>query len=146
LLVGVSAAFLVLAVLVSVSLYLGERPAGTSTPPSTSSASKTAIITIPQGSFNPPPGFNTTALLANTYHYPFNFTVVVGINNTVKWVNDDQVEHNVSSFLVPPGATTFDSDLIQPHDNYSVTLTVAGVYKYTCIWHPWLAGEITVKA
>jgi plastocyanin len=136
---------LVLAVLISVSLYPGLRPFGTSTP-STSSASKTTTITIPQGSFNPPAGFTTKALLNGTYHYPFNFTVVVGYNNTIKWVNDDQVEHNVSSFLVPPGATTFDSDLIQPHDNYSVTLTVPGVYKYTCIWHPWLAGEITVKA
>jgi plastocyanin len=142
---GISAGLLVLAILISVSLYLGWRPAGPSTP-STSSAGKTTVITIPQGSFNPPPGFNTTALLANTYHYPFNFTVVVGFNNTIEWVNDDQVEHNVSSFLVPPGAATFDSDLIQPHANYSVTLTAPGVYKYTCIWHPWLAGEITVKA
>jgi plastocyanin len=143
LLAGISASFLVLAILISASLYLGWRPLGPSTP---SSASKTTIITIPQGSFNEPAGFTTTALLANTYDYPFNFTVVVGLNNTVKWVNDDQVEHNVSSFLVPPGATAFDSDLIQPHSTYSITLTVPGVYKYTCIWHPWLAGEITVKA
>jgi plastocyanin len=143
-LAGVSASFLVLAALISVSLYLGWRPLGPSTP-SAGSASKT-MITIPQGSFNPPTGFTTTALLANTYHYPFNFTVVVGVNNTVEWVNGDQVEHNVSSFLVPPGAAAFDSDLIQPHGSYSITLTVPGVYKYTCIWHPWLAGEITVKA
>jgi plastocyanin len=145
-LAGISAAFLVLAALVSVSLYLGWLPILGPSTSSTSSASETTIITIPQGSFDPPPGFNTTALLANTYHYPFNFTVVVGLNNTVKWVNDDQVEHNVSSFLVPPGAATFDSDLIQPHGSYSLTLTVPGVYKYTCIWHPSLAGEITVKA
>ncbi|HVB95805.1 MAG TPA: hypothetical protein VND41_04300 [Nitrososphaerales archaeon] len=144
-LAGISAAFLVLAIVISVSLYLGWRPVGPSTP-STNSASKTTIITIPQGSFNAPAGFTTTALLNDTYRYPFNFTVVVGFNNTVEWVNDDQVEHNVSSFLVPPGAGTFDSDLIQPHGIYSVTLTVPGVYKYTCIWHPWLAGEITVKA
>ena len=85
-------------------------------------------------------------LIAGGYHYPFNFTVVIGSNNTVEWVNNDQVEHNVSSFLVPSGATSFNSDLIQPKSDYSVTLTVPGVYKYTCIWHPWLAGEITVKA
>jgi plastocyanin len=145
LLAGISAVVLVLAIIVSVSLYYGWRPIGSSTP-NTTSASKTTIITIPAGSFNEPLGFTTTALLNNTYHYPFNFTVIVGYNNTIKWVNDDQVEHNVSSFLVPPGATTFDSDLIQPNGSYSVTLTVPGVYKYTCIWHPWLAGEITVKA
>ena len=142
-LAGISAVFLVLVIVTSVSLYLGWRPLGPST---LSSAIKTTIVTIPQGSFDAPLGFTTPSLLNGSYHYLFNFTVVVGVNNTVKWVNNDKVEHNVSSFLVPPGAATFDSDLIQPHDNYSVTLTVPGVYKYTCIWHPWLAGEITVKA
>ena len=144
-LTGVFATILVAAILVSAFLYLGGRPAGTLAQ-STSSPSKTTVITIPAGSFNQPPGFNTTVLIAGGYHYPFNFTVVIGSNNTVEWVNNDQVEHNVSSFLVPSGATSFNSDLIQPKSDYSVTLTVPGVYKYTCIWHPWLAGEITVKA
>ena len=84
--------------------------------------------------------------MTGSYRFPFNFTVVVGSNNTIEWVNDDSVAHTVSSFLVPMGAAAFNSDFIQPKGNFSVNLTVPGVYKYTCIWHPWLAGEITVKA
>jgi hypothetical protein len=138
-------AAIAIAILLAVSLYIEGRPAGTSL--STSSSDKTTLISIPPGSgIEPSGGFNTTTLVTGTYQFPFNFTVVLGSNNTVEWVNNDTVEHTVSSFLVPSGASPFNSDFIQPKGNFTVDLTVPGVYKYTCIWHPWLAGEITVKA
>ena len=104
------------------------------------------VISIPKGSFAEPVGFNVTNLLTGAYHYRFNFTVAIGVNNTVEWVNNDTVEHTVSAFIVPRGVVPFNSGLIPSGKTFSVTFTVPGIYKYTCIWHPWLAGQITVKA
>jgi len=104
------------------------------------------VITIPKGSYIHPAGFNVTQLLTNTYHYPFNVTVTIGVNNLIQWVNDDTVDHTVSAFIAPTGGPMFNSGLILPGKTFSATLTVPGVYKYTCSWHQWLAGQITVKS
>ncbi len=103
------------------------------------------VVSIPKGSSIHPLGFNLTQLLTNTYRFPFNFTVIIGVNNTVEWVNNDVVEHTVTAFIGPPGASMFNSGLILPGKSYSVTLTIPGIYKYTCAWHQWLAGQINVK-
>jgi plastocyanin len=105
-----------------------------------------AQITIPNDAHEEPTGFNVTELLTGAYRYPFNFTVVIGVNNTIVWLNNDSVDHTVESFVVPTGAASFGSGLIPPKGEFSTTLTVAGVYKYSCIWHPWLSGEVTVKS
>lgn len=103
------------------------------------------VIHIPKGSSIPPPNWhNFTDLSSPTFHYPFQFTVVIGTNNTIEWVNDDNIAHTVTSLQVPSGAATFNSALINPGSTYQTTLTVVGVYKYTCAWHNWLAGIITV--
>ena len=113
--------------------------------PQKSSAPMT-MIHIPKGSSFPPPNWhNFTDLSSPTFHYPFNFTVVIGTNNTIEWINDDGIAHTVTSLQVPSGASTFNSGLINPGKTFTDTLTIAGVYKYTCAWHNWLAGVITVK-
>lgn len=104
------------------------------------------VIRIPKGAESAEPiGFNFTFLTSPKFQYPVNVTVVIGVNNFVQWVNDDGVAHTVSAFIAPQGATLFNSGLIQPGKTFSVPLTVPGVYKYTCLWHQWLAGQITVK-
>jgi hypothetical protein len=103
------------------------------------------VISIPKGSAIHPLGFNLTQLLTNTYHFPFNFTVVIGVNNTIEWINNDVVEHTVTAFIGPAGSSMFNSGLILPGKSFSATLTVPGIYKYTCAWHQWLAGQISVK-
>ena len=103
------------------------------------------VITIPKGSYIHPAGFNVTQLLTNTYKFPFNVTVTIGVNNTVRWVNDDTVDHTVSAFIAPAGGLMFNSGLIPPGKVFTATLTVPGVYKYTCSWHQWLAGQVTVE-
>lgn len=115
---------------------------------STSTVSKMNVleIQIPPHSTVPPPGFNVTNLLTGSFRYLFNYTVVIGVNNTIRWVNKDFVDHTASSFVVPSGAEQFNSGLIKPNGTYSTVLAVPGVYKYTCIWHPFLAGEIRVMA
>jgi hypothetical protein len=103
------------------------------------------VINIPKGSAIRPLGFNLTQILTNTYHFPFNFSITLGVNNTVEWVNNDVVEHTVTAYIAPPGASMFNSGLILPGKSFSVTLTIPGIYKYTCAWHQWLAGQINVR-
>ena len=113
----------------------------------TTSARITVVdVQIPPHSSVPPPGFNISKLLTGDFKYIFNYTVVIGINNTVRWVNKDSIDHTVSSFIIPDGAEQFNSGLIPPDGDFSTTLVVPGVYKYTCMWHPFLAGEIRVRA
>ena len=128
--------FIVAVALLGVS-YLNQSPGR---------SGKTISITIPAGANVVPHGFNVTDLLNGRYHYPWNTTVVLGVNNTISWDNADDEAHTVSSFIVPSGAAAFNSNLIAPGQTFSVKLNVPGSYKYTCMWHPWLAGEIVVKS
>src|SRR5467141_1355721 len=107
------------------------------------------MITIPQGSYIEPSGFNTTRFqeyfATGPYPYPINITVTIGVNNTIEWVNKDTQAHTATSIVSPQGAS-FNSELILPGRTFSVTLTTLGTYRYTCAWHNWLAGQIIVKA
>ncbi len=79
---------------------------------------------------------------------PKTITVVIGVNNTIKWTNDDSTAHTVVSTSVPSGAQSFGSSsaLIQPGGTFTVTLTVAGTYQYHCSIHPSnMMGTIVVK-
>ena len=130
----------VLAVAVAGYIYLTSLPAHNS---------GVTMITIPQGSYIEPSGFNTTRFqeyfATGPYPYPINITVTIGINNTIEWVNKDTQAHTATSIVSPQGAS-FNSELILPGRTFSVTLTTPGTYRYTCAWHNWLAGQIIVKA
>ncbi len=104
------------------------------------------VVHIPLNSSVAPSGWtNYTELSSPSFHYPFNLALTIGVNNTILWINDDTVAHTVTSFQVPTGASSFNSNLIYPGKTFTTTLTLPGVYKYFCSWHNWLAGEITVK-
>jgi plastocyanin len=103
------------------------------------------MIHIPKGSGIPPPNWvDFRNLTSPTFHYR-NTTVTIGVNNTMEWVNDDNEAHTVTSFQVPTGASTFNSGFVFPGKTFIMTLTVPGVYRYVCVWHNWLAGQIIVK-
>jgi len=106
------------------------------------------MINIPQGSYMPPPGFNTTRFqeffATGPYPYPVNLTVTIGVDNTIEWVNKDTQAHTATA-IVSPQQPLFNSGLILPGKTFSITLTVPGTYRYTCAWHNWLAGQIIVK-
>ena len=118
---------------------------------SSSSSAKPAVtvIRIPKNSSTEPTGFNVQDFQANfvngTYPFPFNISVTTGVNNTIEWVNDDTVGHTVTALVAPLGALKFNSGIIFSGKTFSATLTIAGVYRYTCAWHQWLAGQIIVK-
>jgi plastocyanin len=82
---------------------------------------------------------------------PVTVTVVVGVNNTIVWTNQDSVIHNVD-FQSGPAGFTFPVNW-QPLPNLKngqstnpITLTVPGTYTYVCDYHSWMKATIIVVA
>jgi len=75
---------------------------------------------------------------------PASFTVKVG--STVTWANNDTATHTVTSTSAPAGAKSFDSGNLPYGNKFSVTFTLAGMYKYYCSNHPSMTGIIVVTA
>lgn len=76
---------------------------------------------------------------------PATITVVIGVNNTIVWNDQDGIQHTVTSTSVPSGAQRFDSGIMNEGQTFTVTLTVPGVYHYDCAIHPdWMRGTIDV--
>jgi plastocyanin len=76
---------------------------------------------------------------------PDSITLVVGVNNTVTWTNNDSVHHTVTSTSAPTGGD-FNSGNMQPAATCTHTFTVPGTYQYDCVYHSWMTGTIIVKA
>jgi plastocyanin len=91
---------------------------------------------------NIPPGVGANQ--SETFE-PATVTVVVGVNNTVLWTQNDISPHTVTSAQVPGGVGTFDSGPLNKGQEFSVTLTVPGTYLYLCSYHSWMKGTIVVK-
>lgn len=91
-----------------------------------------------------PPGIQD---LANHVSFePVNITVVIGVNNTIVWLNNDNEEHILESTSWPSNGQPFQFYSL-PGKTNAVTFTTAGTYTYFCEWHPiWMDGTITVKA
>ncbi len=111
----------------------------------------------------------TTNNTRNNGFCPNHITVVIGINNTVRWTNDDptNIPHTITEgkpvtaplgnyctihvkglggpFLCPTTAPLFDSGDVPRNGTFTYTFTNAGVYEYFCIYHPFMIGFVTVK-
>jgi hypothetical protein len=72
---------------------------------------------------------------------PSKITIVIGVNNTVIWKNEDSTWHTAHSNI-----PEFNSGLIQPGDSFTHTFQRAGTYPYHCDPHPWMTGVVIVKA
>jgi nitrite reductase (NO-forming) len=103
----------------------------TSMPTVTSAPSGTARVVIPMGA-----GDNTSS----PGYSPDTITVVVGVNNTVVWTNDDMMPHTVTA-----SNKLFDSGNMNTGDTFSYTFLNPGVYTYGCSYHPWMKGTVIVK-
>jgi plastocyanin/N-acetylneuraminic acid mutarotase len=77
---------------------------------------------------------------------PASITVVIGVNNTVTWVNDDTAPHTVTSKSTPTGAVSFDSGNMIAGAVFIHTFTVPGTYTYVCSYHFWMQGTVIVVA
>jgi plastocyanin len=67
---------------------------------------------------------------------PASVTVLVGVNNTIVWTNQDATSHTVYSSSVPEGAQPFQSPILSQGDTFKVTLNATGTYAYYCSIHP----------
>ena len=95
---------------------------------------------------NPPPPINAVhvsifpgAASYATGYDPDNITVVIGVNNTVIWTNNDNEPHTVTA-----SDGSFDSGNINPGATFTYTFTTPGTYTYICTYHPWMHGYVTV--
>ena len=73
----------------------------------------------------------------------FTFTsreMTVAVGTTVKWVNHDDIPHNVID-----KNKAFRSKPLDTDDSYSFTFASAGTYDYFCGLHPKMQGKIIVK-
>jgi len=76
---------------------------------------------------------------------PSVVTLVVGVNNTITFTNEDNAVHTVASFSVPPGATQFSSGTLKVGASYTITFSARGTYAYACVESPWVNGVVIVK-
>jgi|GEM_PF-729289 plastocyanin len=110
--------------------------------PATSASSVTSsgpTVILPQGV-----GSNS----ALNYE-PATITVVIGVNNTVTWIDQDNTApHTVTSVAggIPSNVQAFNSGNLNDGDTFKLTFNVTGVYHYYCIYHPWMKGIVIVKA
>jgi len=74
-----------------------------------------------------------------TGYEPDNITVVIGVNNTVIWTNNDNEPHTVTA-----SDGSFDSGNMNPGATFTYTFTKPGSYTYICTYHTWMRGYVTV--
>ena len=70
---------------------------------------------------------------------PADITVVIGVNNTVKWVNNDNMPHTVTAV-----DDSFDSGNLDAGESFVHTFNKTGTYAYLCVYHHWMHGSVTV--
>jgi len=92
-----------------------------------------SVVTIPSGT-----GKNPNNPLYN--YEPDSFLVIIDVNNTVKFVNDDSTNHTVTDLPF------FDSGNIVPGGAWVHVFGTPGTYTFRCIYHSWMTGTITVVA
>ena len=114
----------VICVIVSIMLlYMSQSPFSQPNPNSV-----VVVVIQPGASVNASLGFQ-----------PAVITVVIGVNNTVIWKNEDSDLHDVHS-----DTGMFYSGMIQPGASWTYTFTTPGTYPYHCDPHPWMTGIIIV--
>jgi plastocyanin len=63
-------------------------------------------------------------------------------SQTVLWTNNDTTLHTVTSSDSPKA---FDSGNMNAGASYQFTFNNDGTFKYTCIYHSWMQGTVTVN-
>lgn len=83
---------------------------------------------------------------ANPTFSPKEITVVLGLNNTVVWINhSNSPERVIGEDVNAPGDFGKIRSLIAPGGTWAFTFTEEGTYNYLSDIHPWLKGTVIVK-
>ncbi len=75
---------------------------------------------------------------------PDSLTVVIGVNNSVYWANNDTAPHTVTAVAGAP--QSFDSGIVKAGSGFAYTFTTPGTYQYVCKLHSWMKGTVIVKS
>ncbi len=77
------------------------------------------------------------------YFRPSEVVVILGVNNTVTWTNEDFSGRALHDVVSEDGI--FISGLLAPGESWSFTFEESGEYSYHCDPHPWMGGRVIVK-
>jgi len=114
---------------------------GSTPPPSPGGGGSTAAVHVVMP--------NGVGVRSSLNFQPSVITVVIGVNNTITWTNNDGADHSVTFVNVPSGVQklSLSNPDVGSGESYTITLTVAGTYRYHCSFHPaWMHGTIVVKS
>jgi plastocyanin len=97
-------------------------------------AQSTVTVSMPSGAVDPKgaPGYA-----------PDTIMVVIGVNNTVVWTNNDSAHHTVTSVS---GNGSISSGDMAAGATFNYTFTAPGTYNYVCVYHNWMTGTVVVEA
>jgi plastocyanin len=84
-------------------------------------------------------GGGTEVSMENIEFKPADVTVKAG--DTVTWVNDDSVGHDVTGDDFKSG----DPGAMKSGDTFEHTFDAAGTFDYVCTVHPGMEGSVTVE-
>ena len=162
--VGIIVAILIIGAVATIGYYQVEvAPHMTATTTATTSSSQAVDcasspsscvkVSIVSGASSPYSGYASGSTTLYGYD-PLTVTVVIGVNNTVLWTNNDTAFHTATSASTAPAS--FNSQCLDgvgapcPGSSgvstYQFTFTVPGTYVYHCIYHPWMQGKVIVLA
>jgi len=112
-------------------------------------------VVIPVHGVEPEKAATVTIEIRNFRFIPNR--VIVKPGTTIRWINRDNVAHDVTSGTAVTGRRAretsrtrlpdgrFSSGPFAPESDYRVTLGKAGDYPYYCSIHPFMTGEIIVR-
>jgi plastocyanin len=84
---------------------------------------------------------STVGVSIHNYAFsPSVITVVIGVNNTITWTNNDPVTHTVTA-----DDNSF-SNTLSAGGTYIHTFTAAGTFTYHCTIHTYMTGTVKVLA
>ena len=90
-----------------------------------------------------PPGSENQA--ANKTYSPNIVKVIIGVNNTIRWVNQADVGNSVAEDINDQNyGKTFNSSFLRPGQSYEFTFIQPGTYHYHGDPHPWQVGTVIV--
>jgi len=72
---------------------------------------------------------------------PAKITIVIGVNNTVVWKNEDSDWHTAHSNI-----PEFNSGMIAPGASFTHVFERTGTFPYHCDPHPWMTGLVIVES
>ncbi|MGA0616185.1 amicyanin [Paracoccus sp. KR1-242] len=71
--------------------------------------------------------------------------VKVKPGDTVVWINDDVMPHNVAFKKGVVGEEAFKGEMLKKDQAYAIKFDEAGTYDYTCTPHPFMRGKVIVE-